>query len=179
MFLDEVSQTDPLLLQQVRADCQKLMELKFQMEMAEEAFKEAQKAYSDFATRALPQQFKDCGLESLSTSEGVKLVMTTKTRASIKKGTDDGRTSKASICKWLREHDCEYLIKEQLIVPQSQLEAVKKAGIIFEEDVTVNTSSLKVQIMDMLGQRGSPAIINKDDLPEGLSFYQWEEIEVQ
>lgn len=176
-FLDTVSQTDPMLLQQVRNDCDKLLQLKFQMEMAEENFKKAQKAYADFATKQLPEKFKANGIDILGCGN-VNIRITTKTRASILKGKDDGTTSKANIAKWLRERGYDEYIKEQLIVPQSQLEACKAAGISFQEDMDINTNKLKALVIDLLGQNGSPALINKDEIPEGFSFYQWDEAEV-
>lgn len=175
-FLDTVSQTDPMLLQQVRNDCDKLLQLKFQMEMAEENFKKAQKAYVDFATKQLPEKFKANGIDILGCGN-VNIRITTKTRASILKGKDDGATSKANIAKWLRERGYDEYIKEQLIVPQSQLDACKAAGISFQEDMDINTNKLKALVIDLLGQNGSPALINKDEIPEGLSFYQWDEAE--
>lgn len=177
-FLENTTSTDPLLLQQINTDCDKLVELKMQMMLAEEKFEAAKKAYSDFATKQIPQLFKNNGLDMIATASGTRVRIVTKTRASILKGQDDGRTSKEIIAKWLREHDADHLIKEQLICPQSQLEALKQAGITFQEDMNINTNSLKSLIIDMLGQNGGVPVINKDDLPEGLSFYQWDEAEI-
>lgn len=176
-FLENVSQTDPLLLQQIRKDCDTLLKLKMDMEIAEAKFEAAKKAYADFATNQLPQKFKDNGLDIIG-CEGCNIRIVTKTRASILKGKDDGASSKATIANWLRERGYDEYIKERLIVPQSQLEACKAAGIIFQEDMDINTNKLKALVIDMLGQNGSPAVINKDDIPAGFSFYQWDEAEV-
>lgn len=177
-FLEGAASTDPMLLQQINKDCDKLVELKMQMMLAEEKFEAAKKAYNDFAVKQLPQLFKNNGMDSISMRDGTMVRIVTKTRASILKGSDDGKTSKEKVAKWLREHKAEHLIKEQLIVPQSQLDALKEAGITFQEDMSINTNSLKALIIDMLGQNGGTPVINNDDLPEGLSFYQWNEAEI-
>lgn len=177
-FLENVGSTDPMMLQQVKEAGKKLLELRAQMLIAEERFEQAKKAYDRYACVDLPQLFKNNGMDMISMQDGTQLRVITKTKASILKGKDDGKSSLKSITQWLRNHNSEQLISSECIVPASQLEKLKAAGVIFEEKTTVNTNSLKALIIDMLGQTGSPAIITKDDLPQGLSFYQWDEMEV-
>lgn len=178
-FLENTASSDPMMLQQVRQSCEKLIELRTQMLIAEERFEQAKKAYDQYACVDLPQMFKNNGLDMLSMQDGTQLRVVTKTKASILKGKDDGASSLKNITAWLREHNNEQLINSECIVPVSQLEKLKAAGVIYEEKTAVNTNSLKALIIDMLGQTGSPAIITKDDLPSGLSFYQWDEMEVK
>ena len=55
---------------------------------------------------------------------------------------------------------------------------MKQAGVIYEEQTTMNTNAVKAFLLDQLGQKGSPATITKEDLPHGLNFYQFDEMEV-
>ena len=61
---------------------------------------------------------------------------------------------------------------------QSQVDALKANNIIYEEKTTMNTNSVKAFLLDQLGQKGSPATITKEDLPKGLNFYQFDEMEI-
>ena len=87
-------------------------------------------------------------------------------------------TDRANVAKWLREHNGESLVKSECICPSSQIQALKNAGIIYEEETTMNTNAVKAFLIDQLGQKGSPAVITKEDLPKGLNFYQFDEMEV-
>ena len=181
MFLEEMK-NEPTqdVLVALRKQSETLRQLEFEMMAAEDAYKQAQARYTEFATKVLPEMYLSAGVDSLTTSDGKMIRIVTKTSASIKKGTDNGKTSKQLIAKWLREHNGEALIKNEFIVPASQKELLVKYGIINEEIVDVNTNALKKFLTDALGQGGSPATITQDELPSNtaLSFYQWNQAEV-
>ena len=42
----------------------------------------------------------------------------------------------------------------------------------------MNTNSVKAFVLDQLGQKGSPATITTEDLPKGLNFFQFDEMEI-
>ena len=61
---------------------------------------------------------------------------------------------------------------------EEKLDKLKDAGITFEKVDTMNTNSVKAFVLDELGQKGNPATITKEDLPKGLNFFQYDEMEV-
>ena len=98
----------------------------------------------------------------------------TKTQCSINKNDKDRET----VAEWLREHGADNLVKSECIVPSSQIEKLKANAITYEEEMSLNTNSVKAFVLDQLGQKGSPATITKDDLPKGLNFFQFDEMEI-
>ena len=170
----EIEQTSSLMAQ-IQEHVKKLRDLKWKVEEAEEALKVAQEAYDDFSQHVLPDMFKNNGLDMIRTEDGAIVSVVTTTRCSINKNDAD----KQNVAKWLREHNGESLVKSECICPSSQLEALKAAGIIYQEETTMNTNSVKAFLLDQLGQKGSPAVITKEDLPKGLNFYQYDEMEIR
>lgn len=173
--LDDVEVTQTAgLMKQIQQHIAKLKDLRWKMLEAEEAFKEAEKAYTDFSCKVMPDLFKMNGLDSLQTEDGRLVRIVTKTRCSVNKNEQDKKT----VIKWLREHGGESLINSQCIVPISQKDKLSDNGITFEEDISANTNSVKAFVLDLLGQKGSPASITVEDLPKGLNFYQYDEVEI-
>lgn len=162
------------LMQQIQEHVKKLRALQWTMIEAEEAFKKAEKAYQDYSRTVMPDLFKMNGLDALRLDDGSTVRVVTKTQCSINKGDVD----RNNVAKWLREHGAEQLVKSECIVPVSQKEAMVAAGIIFEETMTMNTNSVKAFLLDQLGQKGAPATISKEDLPKGLNFFQFDEMEI-
>ena len=175
-WMDEVTpeQEGASMLKNMNKYIDELMRLKWLAEEAEEKARKARQAYETYARATLPDVFKLNGISVIEGNNGTKIKIVTKTSASLKKDAN----AKKTVCDWLRKHNGERLIKEELIVDSLNKETLKQAGIAFEEDVSVNTNSLKAFIIDALGQNGSPATISRDDIPQGLNFYQWDEAEV-
>lgn len=169
----EIEQTSNLM-KQIQEHVAKLKKLKWDVELATEALDKAQKAYDDFSQHVLPDLFKMNGLDMLKTDDGAIVRVITTTRCSINKNDED----KQNVAKWLRNHNGEALVKSECVCPSSQLDALKKAGIIYQEETTMNTNAVKAFLLDQLGQKGSPAVISKEDLPKGLNFYQYDEMEI-
>lgn len=169
----EIEQTSNLM-KQIQEHVAKLKKLKWDVELATEALKKAEEAYDDFSQHVLPDLFKMNGLDMLRTDDGAIVRVITTTRCSINKNDAD----KQNVAKWLREHNGESLVKSECICPSSQLQALKNAGIIYQEETTMNTNAVKAFLLDQLGQKGSPAVITKEDLPKGLNFYQYDEMEI-
>lgn len=174
--LDDVAieQTSNLMAQ-IKEHVSKLRKLKWEVELATEALKKAEAAYDDFSQHVLPDLFKMNGLDMLQMDDGSIVRVITTTRCSINKNDTD----KQNVAKWLREHNGEALVKSECICPSSQLDALRRAGIIYEETTTMNTNAVKAFLLDQLGQKGSPAVITKEDLPKGLNFFQYDEMEIQ
>ena len=169
----EIEQTSGLMAQ-IQEHVKKLRELQWTMIEAEEAFLKAEKAYNDYSRTVMPDLFKMNGLDALTMEDGSVVRVATKTNCSINKNEND----KQNVAKWLREHGAGQLVKSECIVPVSQKDAMTAAGIIFEEEMTMNTNSVKAFVLDQLGQKGAPATITKEDLPKGLNFFQFDEMEI-
>lgn len=162
------------LMSQIKEHVKKLRALKWAMLEAEENFKKAEKEYLQYSRAVMPDLFKMNGLDALTMEDGSVVRVITTTNCSINKNDAD----KANVAKWLREHKGESLIKAECIVPSSQVDVLKANNITFEEKTTMNTNSVKAFLLDQLGQKGSPATITKEDLPKGLNFYQFDEMEI-
>lgn len=169
----EIEQTSNLM-KQIQEHVAKLKKLKWDVELATEALKKAQDAYDDFSQHVLPDLFKMNGLDMLRTDDGAIVRVITTTRCSINKNDAD----KQNVAEWLRSHNGESLVKSECICPSSQMAALKANGIIYQEETTMNTNAVKAFLLDQLGQKGSPAVISKEDLPKGLNFYQYDEMEI-
>lgn len=162
------------LMAQIQGHVKKLRGLQWAMIEAEEAFKKAEKEYLDYSRNVMPDLFKMNGLDSLRLEDGSMVRVITKTQCSINKNDKDRET----VAQWLREHGADNLVKSECIVPPSQIEKLKVNSITYEEEMSMNTNSIKAFVLDQLGQKGSPATITKDDLPKGLNFFQFDEMEI-
>jgi len=162
------------LMAQIKEHVKKLRGLQWTMIQAEEAFKRAEEEYLKYSRTVMPDLFKMNGLDMLQMEDGSIVRVVTKTNCSINKNDTD----RNNVAKWLREHNGESLVKSECIVPVSQVPLMKQAGIIYEEETTMNTNAVKAFLLDQLGQKGSPAVITKEDLPKGLNFFQFDEMEV-
>lgn len=169
----QIEQTSNLM-KQIQEHVKKLRALQWTMIQAEEAFNKATKAYEEYSRTVMPDLFKMNGLDALRMEDGSLVRVVTKTNCSINKNDQD----RANVAQWLREHDAASLVKSECIVPPSQIPALKANGIIYDEETTMNTNSVKAWVLDQLGQKGSPATITKEDLPKGLNFFQFDEMEI-
>lgn len=169
----QIEQTASLMAQ-IKEHVKTLRQKQWAMMEAEEAFKKAEAAYFEYSRTVMPDLFKMNGLDMIQMDDGSIVRVATKTNCSINKNDAD----KANVAKWLREHEGGDLVKAECIVPVSQEDAMKAAGIIYEEKTTMNTNAVKAFLLDQLGQKGAPAKITKEDLPKGLNFYQFDEMEV-
>lgn len=170
----QVEQTAGLMAQ-IQGHVKELRKRQWAVMEAEEALRKAQASFDEYSQKVLPDLFKMNGLDMLKMDDGSVVRVITTTRCSINKNDTD----RANVAKWLRNHNGENLVKSECICPSSQEEALKRAGIIFEETTTMNTNAVKAFLLDQLGQKGSPAVITKEDLPKGLNFYQFDEMEIQ
>lgn len=170
----EIEQTASLM-KQIKEHVAELRRRKWAVEEAEEALRQAQASYDEYSQKVLPDMFKMNGLDMLRMDDGSVVSVVTTTRCSINKNDAD----RQNVAEWLRSHNGESLVKSECICPSSQLQALKNAGIIYQEETTMNTNAVKAFLLDQLGQKGSPAVISKEDLPKGLNFYQFDEMEIQ
>ncbi len=173
--LDDVTvEQTATLMAQIKEHVTKLRALQWEMLQAEEALRKATDAYNNYSRTVMPDLFKMNGLDLLQMDDGSIVRVVTKTNCSINKNDAD----RDNVAKWLREHNGAELVKAECIVPVSQEDKMRAAGVIFEEKTTMNTNAVKAFLLDQLGQKGSPATITKEDLPKGLNFFQFDEMEV-
>lgn len=162
------------MMKQIQSHVTKLRQLQWEMISAEEAYRQAEKNYLEYSRNIMPDLFKNNGLNELRTDDNTLVRIVTKTNCSINKNEKD----KENVAKWLEEHGASSLIKSECVVPISQLCKLKEANITFEKVSNMNTNSVKAFVLDELGQRGNPASITREDLPKGLNFFQYDEVEV-
>lgn len=162
------------VMEEVNRQVAKLTELKWRVEEATEALREAEKEYDKYVKETFCQTFRMNGLESLVLADGRRINVVTKTTCSINKNEND----RNNVAEWLRQHNGSTLVKSELYVLSSHKEQLDKLGIPNEEITTMNTNAVKAFLLDQLGQKGSPAQISIDELPKGLNFYQYDDVEI-
>lgn len=173
-WMDEV-EVKPFM-EEVNSQIKRLTDLKWKVEQAQEALDKATKEYDDYVHNTFCQVFRTNGLESFRLSDGTRINVITKTSCSINKNEKD----KEAVANWLREHGAPELVKSELHVPaaskyKQELDAL---GIPNEETMTMNTNSVKAWLLDMLGQKGGTAQIAVEDIPKGIHFFQYDDVEI-
>lgn len=167
-WLDEVK-VDSSAMSEVKKAVDKWRDLKFRRDEAEELFKNAEKQYNEFCNDVIAKVFRRNGLESLRLEDGSTVEVVEQVRCSI---TKDGKNSVAA---WLREHGAAQLVKSQLIVMPSAAPKLKEMGIGYDEEVNMNTNSVKAWVKGELEVQN----VSLEDLPKGLSWFMYDEIKVK
>lgn len=160
------------LMNNVQQYVKRLRELAWEMEEAEENFKKAKAAYENFSRKTVPDIFKLNGVDSIVTETGQKVAVVTKTACSV------NRANKQLVTDWLRKRGADTLVKESLTVPISEIKTLENSGVSFEKVTDVNTNALKAYLLGELGQKGAPATLSVEEIPESISFFQWDEMEI-
>lgn len=148
-----------------------LFRLKQELDAAEESYKAAKKAYEEYSREYLPDIMRQNGLFSLTTEDGVTVSMSTKTHVNVTKSKID------KVCDWLRDNGGDFLVKREYVVPKDVATKLMEDGVDCAEIVDVNTNSLKSFLLDKLGQKSGPQDISIDQIPDGINFFQYDEVE--
>lgn len=164
-WLDDVS-VDTTAMAEVKKAVEVWRELKFKMDSAEAVFNEAKKVYEEYCKDVVSRVFRQNGLESLRLDDGSTVEVVSKIRCSIQKD------SKNTVADWLRAHDADNLVKAELVVMASQKEKLDSIGVPYDEEVDMNTNSVKAWVKGEI-ERGNVGV---DDLPKGLSWFVYDEI---
>lgn len=167
-WLEEVG-ADATAMAAVHKAVDKWRELRFKRDEAESRFKAAEKVYNDFCNDVVAKLFRQNGLEALKLEDGSTVEVVEKIRCSIQKD------SKKQVADWLRQHQADNLVKSQLIVMPSAAPKLKELGIGYDEEVDMNTNSVKAWVKGEMNVQN----ISVDDLPKGLSWYEYDEIQVK
>ncbi len=171
-WMDEV-EVKPFM-SEVNQQIKRLTELKWKMEEAEEALKKAEKEYNDFVHSTFCQVFRANGLESFKLADGTRINVVTKTSCSINKNDTD----RERVAEWLRAHGADTLVKSELHVTSEHKAELDSMGIPNEETTSMNTNAVKAWLLDQLGQKGGVAQISVEDIPKGINFYQYDDVEI-
>lgn len=156
---------------EVEVAMKEMLRLRDALAEAEEAYKKAKRQYADFNEKVLTDMMALNGITSLKLTNGLTATVVTKTNVHVSK------ENMQKVTTWLAENDGEHIIHREMVVSEDKKDLLNKLNIPFEEVTNVNTSSLKSFLLDRLGQKGGYAYINKEDIPEGISFYQHDVVE--
>ena len=148
-----------------------LMRLRTELLEAEDAYKQAKAAFEDYSREILPDIMRQNGVYSVTTEDGLVANMTTKTHVNVTKSKID------SVCQWLTKNGGDFLVKRQYVVPKNVADKLMEDGVDCAEVTDVNTNSLKSFLLDKLGQRTGPQDITVDQIPDGINFFQYDEVE--
>lgn len=156
---------------EVEVAMKEMLRLRDNLTAAEEAYKKAKRQYTDFNEKVLTDMMALNGITSLKLTNGLTATVVTKTNVHVNK------ENMQKVTEWLAENDGEHLVHREMVVPEDRKELLQTLKIPFEEVTNVNTTSLKSFLLDRLGQKGGYAYINKENIPEGISFYQHDVVE--
>lgn len=160
-----------MLSTELKSGLEILMRLRQEFLDAEEKYKQAKAAFEDYSREVLPDIMRQNGVYSVTTEDGLVANMTTKTHVNVTKSKMD------AVCQWLSKNGGDFLIKRQYVVPQNVAVKLMDDGIDCAELSDVNTNSLKSFLLDKLGQRTGPQDITVDQIPDGINFFQYDEVE--
>lgn len=153
-----------------------LIDLKSEMDEAEELFNEKKAAYEKYAQETMPAYFASIGVSEMTIDNHFKLKVTEKAYMSpVKNG-----EKKAEWLQWLKDNGGEDLVKKELNVKDPEEELIKLATALgYSVEENANTTSIKALITEKLGMKKAVATITIDDVPKGLNLYLKKEIEVK
>lgn len=169
-WLDE-QPADATAMAEVKQVVAKWRELREALAKAEFEYTQAKNLYEAFVKTDMVGKLRTNGIETLGLEDGSRLEVVQQTKCSIKKD----KASQDQVAAWLREHDADNLVKSQLIVMPSQKAKLEQMGIAFDEEVSMNTNSVKAFILGEMRMNN----IQTEDIPSGISWYQWDDIAVK
>lgn len=169
-WLDNVD-VDRTAMSEVKKSITKWRELYRAMFQAQAAYEKAKEKYETFVADEMIRKLRTNGMESITLEDGTVVSVCTNTKCSQVKD----KQLRKNVAAWLKERGMESMVKEELIVMPSNKAALDKLGIAYDENTDVNTNSLKAYILSEMRLNNLTA----QDLPKGISWYQWDDINVQ
>lgn len=167
---DFLSQVNPDM---VKSQVEKYNELYSEMVNCEAMFTKAKNAFEAYARTTLPQALKAMGLESYTSTDGTRIDIKTKATCSLKKD----ESLREEVARWLESNGMGHLVKSKFYVSEDNLDQIQQMGIDTFKEVIMNTVSVKAYLMGALGLKkgGGEPTLTKEDIPNGISFYYWDE----
>jgi hypothetical protein len=172
-IFDAVPQSTAVM-QQCSVLGSELARLKYEMDEAEIAFNTAKARFMTMQTIDVPNFFQMNGLKGVTLEDGTRVEIKNKYHCSPNKNPAD----RAKICKWLKEHCGDYLIKENVIVDPVFIGLLEENNVKYAVDVEVNTNSLKAFLKSMTGEDGTIPHFDLADIPNEVHFIKVHEAEV-
>jgi hypothetical protein len=169
-FLEEDGMENDAMLM-VSTWGKELCTLKAEYELALAAMEDAKNRYEDFRCKFLPQQMSIRGIKGLQLDNGLSLDVVTKFHCTPNKNKEDREKMRI----WLEEHNGGDLISEELKVSSIHADKLVEIGVPYEEEVNINTNSLKAWLKGELGHNGGVANIDISDIPSCVHFVELEE----
>lgn len=134
--------------------CQRMVKLQEEIATDEEALKAKKDALAQIDEKLLPDLFASTGLTELN-FRGRKISAKTEYFANISKANKDAAMD------WLRRHNMGGIIKSELRLSADHGEQLAAAGIPFQRDETIHSSTLKAFVREQVEA-------NNPDLPREL-----------
>lgn len=153
----------------------RLMELKWAMEEAEQAYEDAKRQYDEYRCVTLPNLMKMAGIGAVRLDNGAMVEVTTKYYCKPNKNPEDMRV----ITQFLETHGMDSVIKKSIVVPPVYLPKLQETGIDYEEKSEINTNSLKAMLKDAVGANGGTPIISEEEIPKCIHFVHVDECDIQ
>lgn len=163
-WIDEVA-VDKTAMSEVKACIVTLKKALDAMTKAEMQYEIAKEKYEQ-EVKKTSELLRLNGLEALKCEDGSQLELVQNVRCSISK------SGKDSVAQWLRQQGAERLVKSQLVVDSSHSSELKNMGIAYDEEVEMNTNSVKAWVKGEM-EMGNVSV---SDLPKGLSWFSYEEV---
>jgi len=170
-FLDDFKDDSQSALDEVMKYVDTLDTLLTTIANLSEELADTQKKYDDIAKNVLPAMLASNGLDELKLANGKKVTIREDVFVSVPK---DEEKRKVSL-EWLRNNGGEDLIKEDVVVqaPSEDFkEYLREAELVYEEEIAVNTNSLKAWFKRRLGMsKGSVQDIEITSVPKELNLF--------
>lgn len=168
-WLDNVS-LDNTAMGEVKKTIAEWRRLRGEVIKAEAALAMAQHLYDEYVKATAVPILKANGIEEMKLSDGTQIVVAQQTKCGVKKD----EASRKQVAEWLEKVGAGDLVKSQLIVMESNEDTLRKLGVPYDKEVSMNTNSIKAFVLGEMRVNNLTA----EDLPKGLSWYQWEDIKV-
>jgi hypothetical protein len=172
-FLEEEAKKAPgkTAMDEIMEFVDALIIIRGEIDVLEESLKQAQKTEQRLSGDLIPTYMAANGLEELRLANGKHVKVKEDVKASIPK---DPLKRDAAL-SWLFENGGGDLVKDELRVldPDAEfIEMLKKEGVEFERDQTVNTMSLMAWFREALGiKKGSVARIELSQVSPNMSLF--------
>lgn len=164
------------ILAEVQRAAKKMGELRVEMDIAEETFKQAKKNYDTYRCVTLPNIMKMHDIDMIRLREtGAVVEVVKKYYCSPNKNEEDRRL----IYEWLEKVGGKSLIKEEAKVSAENKEKLIEAQIPFDLRREVNTNTLKAWLKDQTGGNGGQMYIDPAEIPQPVHFIIQDECEIK
>lgn len=169
-WLDEVN-VDNTAMTEIKKAIQQFKLRQSAMIEAETKFLACKAEYDSYC-KELAAMLRRNGVESMKCEDGSTISVDTQIKASVSKDL----TKRKEVAGWLEEHGMGNLVTHEYHVTATPAAKalLESNSIAYDDEVEMNTNSIKAYVKGELN-RGN---MSEDDLPSGLSWYQFDVIKV-